>query len=80
MSTLTATRPIIAARLQQAVDKRYRRGVLGLRASATWQGGTFTHDGVPVTVVGCPSTLAVWEAIETRDDQGWLVILTPVDE
>ena len=80
MSTLTATRPIIAARLQQAVDKRYRRGVLGLRAAATWQEGTFTHDGVPVTVVGCPSTLAVWEAIETRDDQGWLVILTPVEE
>ncbi|WP_076482661.1 BREX-2 system phosphatase PglZ [Williamsia sterculiae] len=80
MSTLTATRPIIAARLQQAVDKRYRRGVLGLRASPTWQDGTFTHDGVPVTVVGCPSTLAVWEAIETRDDQGWLVILTSVDE
>ncbi len=80
VSTLTATRPIIAARLQQAVDKRYRRGVLGLRASPTWQDGTFTHDGVPVTVVGCPSTLAVWEAIETRDDQGWLVILTSVDE
>ncbi|PKZ67582.1 BREX-2 system phosphatase PglZ [Gordonia terrae] len=80
MSTLTATRPIIAARLQQAVDKRYRRGVLGLRASATWQDGSFTHDGVPVTVVGCPSTLAVWEAIDARDDQGWLVILTPVDE
>ncbi|MDH3022631.1 alkaline phosphatase [Gordonia sp. CNJ-863] len=80
MSTLTATRPIIAARLRQAVDKSYRHGVLGLRASATWKDGTFTHDGVTVTVAPCPSTLAVWEAIETRDEQGWLVILTPVDE
>ncbi|MGC5248844.1 BREX-2 system phosphatase PglZ [Gordonia sp. DT219] len=80
MTALTATKPIITARLQQAVDKRYRSGVLGLRASATWSDSAFSHDGVPVTVVACPSTLSVWEAIESRLDDQWLVILTPVDE
>ncbi|MGV9671694.1 BREX-2 system phosphatase PglZ [Gordonia sp. NPDC003504] len=80
MTALTATRPIIAARLAQAVDKRYRSGVLGLRASASWRDGTFNHDGVPVTVAACPSTLAVWEAIESRKAGQWLVILTPLDE
>ncbi|RVW03694.1 BREX-2 system phosphatase PglZ [Rhodococcus spongiicola] len=80
MSTLTATRPIIAAKLAKATEKRYRHGVLGLRATPTWDGGTFQHDGVPVTVAACPSTLAVWEALESRTDGQWLVILTPVDE
>ncbi|NKS26555.1 BREX-2 system phosphatase PglZ [Rhodococcus hoagii] len=80
MSTLTATRPIIAAKLAKATEKRYRNGVLGLRATPTWDGGTFQHDGVPVTVAACPSTLAVWEALESRTDGQWLVILTPVDE
>lgn len=80
MSTLTATRPIIAAKLAKATGKRYRPGVLGLRATPTWDGGGFVHEGVPVTVAPCPSTLAVWEALESRTDGQWLVILTPVDE
>ena len=33
-----------------------------------------------MTVVPCPSTLAVWEALESRADDQWLVILTPVDD
>src|SRR5699024_7799730 len=32
------------------------------------------------TVAACPSTLAVWEALEARADGEWLVVLTPVDE
>ncbi|MFD6893265.1 BREX-2 system phosphatase PglZ [Rhodococcus sp. NPDC060086] len=80
MNTLTATRPIITAKLNKAVKKRYTHGVLGLRATPTWDGGSFHHDGTPVTVVPCPSTLAVWEALESRADGQWLVILTPVDD
>lgn len=80
MNTLTATRPIITAKLAKAVEKRYKSGVLGLRAAPAWDGGTFHHDGTPVTVVPCPSTLAVWEALESRADDQWLVILTPVDD
>ncbi|OOL32426.1 alkaline phosphatase [Rhodococcus rhodochrous] len=80
MNTLTATRPIITAKLAKAVEKRYKSGVLGLRAAPAWDGSTFQHDGTPVTVVPCPSTLAVWEALESRADDQWLVILTPVDD
>lgn len=80
MNTLTATKPIITARLQQVVRKKHRSGVIGLRAQPTWDGGTFTHDNVTVSVVGAPSTLAVWEALEARREGEWLVILTPVDE
>ena len=80
MSTLTVTRPIIAAKLAKAVEKRHRNGVLGLRATPKWDGGTFVHDGVPVTVVPCPSTFAVWEALEQRNHDEWLVVLTPIEE
>ncbi|MFI6754145.1 BREX-2 system phosphatase PglZ [Rhodococcus coprophilus] len=80
MSTLTATRPIIVAKLNRAAEKKYRHGVLGLRATPKWDGGAFVHDGVPVTVAACPSTLAVWEALDSRRDDEWLVILTPFDD
>ncbi|MGX7728482.1 BREX-2 system phosphatase PglZ [Rhodococcus sp. 2H158] len=80
MSTLTVTRPIIAAKLAKAVEKRHRNGVLGLRATPKWDGGTFVHDGVPVTVAPCPSTFAVWEALEQRNHDEWLVVLTPIEE
>lgn len=80
MSALVATRPIIAAKLTAVGDKNYHSGVLGLRAQPTWDGEAFTHDGVAVVVIGCPSTLAVWEALQTRDTEHWLVILTPVEE
>jgi hypothetical protein len=79
-ATLTATEPIIRARLKKASDKRYRHGVLGLRAEPEWDGDTFDHDGTPVTVVACPSVLAIWEAIEARNTEEWTVVLTSVDD
>lgn len=80
MSTLTATEPIIRARLDKASVKQYRRGVLGLRAEPRWNGSSFDHQGIPVTVVPCPSVLAIWEAIDTRNTAGWTVVLTDVDD
>ncbi len=80
MSRLTATEPIIRARLDKATAKQYRRGVLGLRAEPRWNGSAFDHKGVPVTVVPCPSVLAIWEAIDTRNADGWTVVLTDVDD
>jgi hypothetical protein len=80
VTTLPVTQPLIAAKLAKAGEKRYRHGVLGLRAAPHWDGGGFAHDGVPVTVAACPSTLAVWEALENRCDGEWLVILTPIEE
>lgn len=80
MSTLTATEPIIRARLDKAAAKQYRRGVLGLRAEPRWFGESFDHKGVPVSVVACPSVLAIWEAIDTRNADGWTVVLTDVDD
>ncbi|WP_182347793.1 BREX-2 system phosphatase PglZ [Tomitella gaofuii] len=79
-AALTATEPIIAARLSRVAEKNHRPGVLGLRAAPRWHGGGFAHRGVPVTVAACPSTLAVWEALEARAGGEWLVVLTPVDE
>lgn len=80
MSPLVATEPIIRARLKKASDKHYRSGVLGLRAQPVWDGAGFDHDGVPVTVVACPSVLSIWEAIEGRDADSWTVVLTGVDD
>jgi len=80
VSTLRATEPIIRARLNRARAKRYRTGVLGLRAKPSWNGDSFDHDGTPVTVIGCPSVLALWEAIEGRDPDQWTVVLTDVDD
>lgn len=80
MSPLVATEPIIRARLKKAADKHYRSGVLGLRAQPVWDGTDFDHDGVPVTVVACPSVLSIWEAIDGRDADGWTVVLTGVDD
>jgi len=79
-SGLTATEPIIRARLNRARAKRYRTGVLGLRAKPAWDGTAFDHDGTPVTVVACPSVLSIWEAIEARDPDQWTVVLTDVDD
>ncbi|EUA08685.1 pglZ domain protein [Mycobacterium xenopi 4042] len=80
MSTLAVTEPIIRARLGKAKAKRYARGVLGLRAKPEWNGDTFDFEGTPVTVVACPSVLAIWEAIDTRDSDAWTVVLTDVDD
>ncbi len=80
MTHLIATQPIIRARLDRAAEKGYHRGVLGLRAVPCWDAGSFDHHGVPVTVVPCPSVLAIWEAIESRDPDGWTVVLTDVED
>ncbi|WP_019927708.1 BREX-2 system phosphatase PglZ [Nocardia sp. BMG111209] len=80
MTTAPVSQPLIAAKLAKAGEKRYRHGVLGLRAAPQWDSGSFAHDGVRVTVAACPSTLAVWEALENRSDGEWLVILTPLEE
>lgn len=80
MSTLTAIEPIIRARLRKAKGKGYARGVLGLRVKPESNGHTFDFEGTPVTVVPCPSVLAIWEAIDTRDADGWTVVLTDVDD
>jgi len=80
MSALIATEPIIRARLKKASDKQHRYGVLGLRAQPRWDGQVFEHDGKPVTVVACPSVLAIWQAIEERRADQWTVVLTDVGE
>ena len=80
MSALTATEPIIRARLKKATDKHYAHGVLGMRANPVWDGDSFDHDGTPVTVVACPSVLAIWEAIEKRKSEQWTVVLTTVED
>ena len=80
MTTLVATEPIIRARLKKASDKHYRHGILGLRAEPRWEGTGFHHDGTPVTVVACPSVLAIWEAIDARSPDEWTVVLTNVQD
>lgn len=80
VSGVIVTEPIIRARLRKAHDKQYRGGVLGLRARPVWDGGNFDYDGIPVTVVPCPSVLAIWEAIEARAADRWTVVLTNVDD
>lgn len=80
MTTLVATAPIIRARLRKATAKNHRRGVLGLRAQPHWDGADFEHEGVRVTVVACPSVLAIWEAIDSRKAEEWTVVLTNVDD
>ena len=80
LSGVIVTEPIIRARLRKAHDKQYRGGVLGLRARPVWDGRDFDYDGSPVTVVACPSVLAIWEAIEARAADRWTVVLTNVDD
>jgi hypothetical protein len=77
---VVATEPVIRARLRKARDKQYHGGVLGLRAAPVWNGGGFEFDGTPVSVVACPSVLAIWEAIEARRDDQWTVVLTSIDD
>jgi hypothetical protein len=72
-----ATIPVLRALLDEARRGDYRSGVLGVRARPEWNGAaTFLHDGVPVAVVPCVSTLAVREALLDRPPASWLVVLT----
>lgn len=78
---IDATLPVVRAMLDQARRKRYRTGVLGVRAVPRWDGPeTFQHDGVAVRVVPCESALAVREALLDADPQSWLVVLTDRDD
>ena len=75
---LTATEPVVRFFLDEASGKDYHSGVLGIRARPSWDGPEkFTHNGRTVVVAPCESTLAVWEALRQRQNDGWLIILTP---
>ncbi|PWJ48440.1 PglZ domain-containing protein [Quadrisphaera granulorum] len=77
----TVRLPVIRALLDDARRHKYVDGVLGVRASPSWAGPeTFNHEGVPVRVVACRSTLAVREALLGRSRGRWLVLLTDRDE
>ncbi len=80
MTIVSATEPVIRARLKKARAKKYANGVLGLRAKPVYDGDNFDYEGTPVTVSPCPSVLAIWEAIDQRDPSGWTVVLTNVDD
>lgn len=81
MSIGTATTPVVRAMLDQARRKNYGSGVLGVRAQPHWEGpDSFTHEGVPVRVSPCVSTLAVREALLDHQDGTWLVVLTDRDD
>ena len=72
-----ATLPVLKTLLDQARQKNYSSGVLGVRARPEWAGAAeFPHEGVPVRVVPCVSALAVREALLERADGQWLVVLT----
>jgi hypothetical protein len=72
-----ATQPVLRALLDQARNKNFLSGVLGVRARPEWTGTpTFTHADVPVRVVPCVSALAVREALLDRVRGQWLVVLT----
>jgi len=81
-TTVTAaTVPVIRALLDQARRKKFRAGVLGVRARPQWEGpDTFEHNGTDVWVRACPSALAVREALLDRAADRWLVLLTDRDE
>lgn len=73
-----ASLAVVRALLDRATAKNHTGGVLGVHAAADWHGPeTFSHQGATVRVAGCPSTLAVWEALRNSGDADWLVILTP---
>jgi hypothetical protein len=80
-STTAATVGVIRALLDQARNKGYHGGALGVRARPVWTDAPrFDYDGAQVLVVACPSALAVREALLERDPMRWLVILTDRDE
>lgn len=75
---LPATEPVIRFFLDEASRKHYQVGVLGIRAKASWDGPEkFSHHGMTVVIAPCESTLAVWEALRHRQQDGWLIVLTP---
>jgi hypothetical protein len=90
---LVASRPVVEGEVRRALralarqpgNKRNR--VVLLRAAAQWrdEATEFSLDvegrQVLVTVAACPTVLAVLDAMSApRPDDGYLVVLTPVDE
>ncbi|MGH3165478.1 MAG: BREX-2 system phosphatase PglZ, partial [Trebonia sp.] len=75
--TARASLPVLRELLDEARGKNYEHGVLGVRAAPEWPGKrTFTHDKLPVRVEPCVSALAVREALLSRRDGEWLIVLT----
>ena len=80
-STSVATLPVVRSLFDDFLRKGHPSGVLGIRARPEWSGPeSFAHLGVPVTVVTCGSTLAVREALLSRAEGTWLVIITDRDD
>ncbi|WP_322753648.1 BREX-2 system phosphatase PglZ [Frankia sp. Cas3] len=76
-----ATVAIVRAMIDKALEKRYRGGVIGVRARPVWSGPeTFTHRDRPARVVVCRSALAVREALRERSAGRWLVVITDRDD
>jgi hypothetical protein len=77
-----ATLPVVRSLLGKASrGGTVHSGVLGLRARAYWPGpDEFQYADFKVRVVVCTSALAVRDALRSRRDGGWLVILTERDE
>ena len=72
--------PVLRAMLDQAIEKNYRDGVLGVHAQPRWDGPKeFEHRGIPVHVAACGSALAVREALLSRAPGRWLVVITDRD-
>ncbi|SDL43712.1 BREX-2 system phosphatase PglZ [Tessaracoccus oleiagri] len=73
-----AVTPAIArAFIEQARQKNYQHGVIGVRArpEATTE-FVFEFGGQSVRIVAARSSLALREAIRTADADGWLVVVT----
>ena len=79
-SQATASRcPVVAGKGFR--EGKQKSGVLGIRARPTWSGPTeFAYADFKVRVVPCTSALAVRDALRSRGDGTWLVILTDRDE
>jgi hypothetical protein len=78
--TALATMPVVRALIDEARNKDYPSGALGIHARPEWTGPrSFEHHGMPVTVVPCVSSLAVREALRDRDARGWTVVITDRD-
>lgn len=86
MSTAVAAAPVQRATILATLEKARRRGgtarVLGIRASRGLESaeGLTDQHGEPVTVLWCASALAVWDALSSWDESGWLVLLTDRSE
>ncbi|MFZ0160083.1 MAG: BREX-2 system phosphatase PglZ [Kineosporiaceae bacterium] len=77
MTLAEVSKPLVVSRIEEALSKGYREGVIGIRAAPAWADSTaFQHKDRSVRVVPCVSTLAVREALLDRRDREWLVIVT----